>query len=203
LPDGHLLHLSYGKASLFHILLDAENQPAQAAVMRFSLRFGTGLMRGRFHPKDGQLYLAGLRGWQTSGVRDGLLERVRYTGSPLRMPTAFRAMPDGIALTFSEALDPESASDPESFGVEQWNYRWTEAYGSADYSLVEPDTAGRDPVKVLEAALDADGRTLRLRLEDFKPVMQLRVQYRLKTNDGAVLSDEIVATINRVPRARD
>ena len=37
-------------------------------------------MRARFNPVDGQLYVAGLKGWQTNGAKDAAFQRVRYTG---------------------------------------------------------------------------------------------------------------------------
>jgi hypothetical protein len=40
-------------------------------------------MRARFRKQDGQLYVCGLRGWQTAGVMDACLQRVRNTGKPV------------------------------------------------------------------------------------------------------------------------
>ena len=52
-------------------------------MVKFPLKFGTGLMRGRMNPRDSQVYVCGLRGWQTTGVKNGALQRVRYTGAPV------------------------------------------------------------------------------------------------------------------------
>src|SRR5258706_12869623 len=40
-------------------------------VVPLDLKFESGLMRARVNPKDGQLYVCGIKGWQTSGNRDG------------------------------------------------------------------------------------------------------------------------------------
>ncbi len=90
LPRGELLHLSYGKCKLFHVLTDEAGGVAQGGVVQFPLSFASGVMRGRFHPQDGQLYVAGLKGWQTDAARDGCLQRVRYTGRPLRAPVSMK-----------------------------------------------------------------------------------------------------------------
>ena len=37
-------------------------------------------MRARFNAADGQLYVCGLKGWQTRATKDGIFQRVRYTG---------------------------------------------------------------------------------------------------------------------------
>ncbi len=84
---GHMLHLSYGQSSLYGVLMEemgaGENvqrstsnvQPStvmQGGVVKFPLKFDSGIMRARFNPVDGQLYVAGLRGWQTNGAEERL-----------------------------------------------------------------------------------------------------------------------------------
>ena len=73
-------------ASLLLVLDEKVNGVEQAGVVKFPLRFDSGIMRGRFRPADGQLYVCGLKGWQTSGAKDGALHRVRFTGKPVTMP---------------------------------------------------------------------------------------------------------------------
>jgi len=43
----------------------------QGAVTRFPLEFETGVMRGAWHPHNGQLYAAGLYGWAGNTTQDG------------------------------------------------------------------------------------------------------------------------------------
>ena len=79
--QGHMVHCSYGKCALFLVLQENINGIDQAGVYRFPFKFQSGGMRARFNPHDGQLYVSGLKGWQTSGAKDGCLQRVRYTGA--------------------------------------------------------------------------------------------------------------------------
>lgn len=195
-----LLHLSYGKCALFLALLDRDVDPVQGAVVRFPLRFDSGIMRGRFNARDGQLYVSGLKGWQTSAARDGAFQRVRYTGMPVRMPTAMRVTRGGIDLTFTAPLDPASAGDPQNWGIELWNYRWTHNYGSPDVSIADPKKEGRDPVEIVSAALYADGKTVALAIPDLRPAMQFLLKGRIKAADGASVSCEVAGTIHAVPR---
>jgi hypothetical protein len=85
---------------------------------------------------DGQLYVAGLRGWQTDGTKNGCFQRVRYTGAPARMPIELHAKKNGIELKFTCSLDTQSAADPENWNVEVWNYLWSNAYGSPEISTI-------------------------------------------------------------------
>ena len=48
---------------------------------RTNVSWVSGVMRARFNTVDGQLYLCGLKGWQTRGTKDGIFQRVRYTGA--------------------------------------------------------------------------------------------------------------------------
>ncbi|NBY35837.1 MAG: hypothetical protein EBQ59_00035, partial [Verrucomicrobia bacterium] len=85
-----LLHLSYGTCSLYGVMAQPvtlkRETIMQGGVTRFNVNFDSGIMRARFNPQDGQLYVTGLRGWQTTATHNGCLQRVRYTGHPADMP---------------------------------------------------------------------------------------------------------------------
>jgi glucose/arabinose dehydrogenase len=200
---GKLLHTSYGRSSLLLVLTDPHATVPQGGAVRIPIQLSSGIMRARFNPRDGQLYLCGLRAWQSSGALDGSLCRVRYTGKPVALPAGLRVLHDGLELTFTAPLDPELANDPESFGVQQWNYRWSKDYGSPDLSVADPSKHGRDDVPVTAATLRPDGRTVFLAIPDLKPVMQMSVRYDLETTTGAAMQDTVYLTINAVPRASD
>ena len=204
-PDfrGDLLHLSYGKCRLFKVLIDKSGgEPVggevQGGVVRFPLKFDSGVMRARVNPADGQLYVAGLRGWQTEAATDACFQRVRYTGKPVYMADGMKVKPNGIEITFTQPLDPEVANDPGSYGIEQWNYRWTSEYGSDEYSVKNPNSKGHDTVEVKSAKLLPDGKTVFLEIPDLRPVMQMLIRYDLEAKDGTVMRDEIACTLNAV-----
>jgi hypothetical protein len=200
--QGQLLHTSYGRGTLFLVMIDDVQGTKQGGVVQFPVKFESGIMRARFHPKDGQLWVCGLRGWQTSGGRDGALQRVRYTGRPAYLPSALHVASNGINLTFTAPLDPASANDPQNYAAEQWNYRWTEKYGSPEFSVANPGRQGHDSVTVNSVSLSSDGRTVFLELPDLRPVMQMRLHFRLRAEDGTEFEHEVFGTINRVPGSR-
>ncbi len=225
---GRLLHTSYGTCTLFLALVDQQGDHIQGGVVKFPVNFLSGIMRPRFNAVDGQLYVAGLRGWQSSAAQDACFQRVRYTGKPANMVTGLKVTKTGLDLTFTDPLEPEDAADPDSFEIEQWNYLWCSEYGSEDYSAKTPDfqakvvelnklrldrsknqeaietltkslSKGHDEVKVESAKLSADGKTVSLEIKDLKPVMQMRIRGKLKSADGKRISLEIYNTINYVP----
>lgn len=195
--ENHMLHTSYGKCELFLVIQEQIGGVDQAGVYKFPLRFESGAMRARFSPHDGQLYVSGLKGWQTSGAKDGCLQRVRYTGKPVFMPKTLHLHENGIRIGFTQPLDKELAEDLGSWGVEQWNYKWTKAYGSKEFSVEDPRKIGHDRVEIVSAALLANGREVFLKTKvPLAPVMQMKVHFDLESNDGDELIGDVHNTIH-------
>jgi hypothetical protein len=198
---GAMLHTSYGTGKLFLVLPETVDGIPQGGVVPMpGLAFETGIMRARFNPRDGQLYVCGLTGWATNCVNPSGFYRVRYTGKPVCLPSALHVRPDGIALTFTARLDKEAAEDVDSYAVRQWQYRWSERYGSPHYSVADSQKQGEDDVKVDGAELSADGRTVLLRIKEIKPVMQMQVQVNVKSAAGEPLKFTLHNTINQVAK---
>ena len=199
---GDMLHTSYGQSALFKVFQEEVDGVLQGGVWRFPLKFDSGIMRGRFNPRDGQLYVVGLVIWQSNGPRKGAFHRIRHTGKPVRLPRHLRVRPDGVELEFTSPLDPASVRDPDNWAVERWNYQWTEKYGSPEFSVADPTRKGRDPVPVEGVDLSADGTRVRLRLGVVEPVMQQRIKFRVRAADGTEVDQEVYHTIHRVPTGR-
>ncbi|MEN9675147.1 MAG: hypothetical protein RIS76_1043 [Verrucomicrobiota bacterium] len=200
---GQMLHLLWGRCGMMLALRDtggAVGGPAlQGGVVSLPVKFLSGPNRGSFHPRDGSLFVAGSTGWQTSAVKDGALQRVRFTGQRMALPVGFRVRPGGMEITFSQPLDPSTAADPGSYAMKQWNYRYAEAYGSKDWSVTDPSREGRDDVVVKAATLQADGRTVFLEIPELKPVMQMELRYNVDSADkGRPIRGSFWGTINAV-----
>ncbi len=199
---GQMIHLSFGRCTMMTVIRDMENDGAQGGVTALPGKFLSGVMRARFNPQDKALYVTGLKGWQTAAIRDGCLQRVRYTGEAVRIPTDFSIHENGIRLSFSTPLDAELAKDTESYGIEQWNFRWSEKYGSPDFKPSQPGVEGRDTVKVTSARLLPDGKSIFIETEPLSPVMQFAVHYNLEDKDGESVRGTFYTTINKVGKAR-
>lgn len=214
--SGALLHLSYGQCALYGVLREEVGGFTQGGVAAFPVKFQSGGMRARVHPQDGQLWVAGLRGWQTSGIKNGCLQRVRYTGAPTRMPVELHAKKDGVELRFTCSLDTQAAADPQNWNVEMWNYLWSSAYGSPELSTLEtgekPTELGKDgvlqftkaqvskakhdPLEVKRVSIGTDDRSVFLEIPGLKPAMQMSIRYGIKSADGADVKGEVVNTIH-------
>jgi hypothetical protein len=197
--DNHMIHLSYGTCSIFETMYENVDGIWQGGVCRFPLDFDSGLMRARFNPVDGQLYVCGLKGWQTRAARDGIFQRVRYTGKPVNMPTELHVQKGGIAITFTNPVDPSIATDSDNYSIEQWNYIFSESYGSPDVSRDDPKKKGHDTVDIDSLTLSPDRKTLTIKIADLKPVMQMKILMKIKAADGTPMNWEVDNTINKIP----
>jgi hypothetical protein len=177
-------------------------------------------MRARFRPQDGQLYVVGLRGWQTTATRNGCLQRVRYTGAAYRAPLQLAVHPGQVVLTFGAPVDRKTAEDPASWNAELWNYLWSAAYGSPDVSTLAPARAAaevgkdgkpefskeqmaerkHDPLVIRSAKVSADGLTVTLDAPELRPAMQMQLKYDLKSADGQELRGQVVNTIHALAK---
>ncbi len=195
---GHLLHFSWGRCSQFLVLREVVDGVPQGVVVPLPGRFLSGVMRGAFNPRDGQLYVVGSTGWQTAAARDGCFQRVRFTGKDPRIPVAFHVHTNGVRLTFTTALDRTAAEDAGSYAFSQWNYLYSKNYGSKDYLPGDPQKEGRAAVEVKSAKLSADGKTIFLEVPGLKPVMQFEVKYSLNSADGKAMRSSVWGTIHRL-----
>lgn len=204
--QGRLLHNSYGTCSTYLVLPERVNGQMQGGVVRLPANYSSSAMRGRFSPIDGQLYTIGLKGWQTSAAREGGFHRVRRTDQPLDLPIALSTCERGVYLTFSSPVDAELGADPESYGVEVWNYVYSQNYGSPELSVLEPERKrergkqNRDPLTVQSAALSPDRRTVFLTIEGMRPVHQMKITWDLDTEDGRPLRGELHNSIHSLQK---
>ena len=206
-PDlqGRLLHLSYGQCAAYLVLKEEVDGVVQGGVVRLPASFSSSCMRGRYGP-DGQLYVVGLQGWQTSASKEGGFHRVRRTDKPLGLPTALRTCDKGVYLTFAEPLDPETAADPESYSVQIWGYLYSPNYGSPELSLLHPERKveqgkpNRDDLKVTAATLSADGKQVFLAIDGMQTCHQMKVTWDVDSRDGRNLRGELHNSIHRLAK---
>lgn len=189
---GRLLASSYGYGVLHLVLSQRVGDQLQGGMIRLPIPdFPTGIIRGRFHSSDGQLYLAGMYSWAGSRTLPGGLYRVRYTGQPLHLPLELSVAPSTIRLVFSDPLDPDSCARPANYAITIWSLKRTANYGSQHLN--------ERPLSVVAASLAPDGRALALTIPDLVPTMGMEIRYDLKSSTGASVQGMIHNTIHSVP----
>ena len=189
--QGHWIHLATGFATHFLVLRETIGGESQGAAVPLWGEFLSGGHRGRFSPYDGQLYVAGAQGWGNYGMKDGALQRVRFTKRPFPYPIKFESRDNGLMLTFSEPQSAEIA-DARFWFAQQWSYRYGPAYGSPEFSVTHPGIEGHDRVEIRSVHRLGDGTRVFIELPQLQPVDQLHLHF-----DGA-RRVELFATLHRL-----
>lgn len=193
--NGALFNLSYGQGRIEIVLADGTGDTAQGALCRLPMPdFPTGIMRGRVHPTNGQLYLAGLSSWATSQTeQEGGFYRLRPTGQPATVPTAWHVIHGGIELTFSEPLSAATATDVTRYVVKAWELKRSANYGSPRVNV--------HALPVTRAEVLVDPRKLRLTIPTLAPATIIELTCRVQDTSGTEVTRVISGTIHRVPGA--
>ena len=186
---GSLLNISYGMGQIFLVPSEQIGDEMQGGVVALPLPlFPTGIMRGRFHPKDGNLYTCGLFGWAGNRTGDGGFFRVRHTGLPAYLPLGIHARTNSVELTFTEALDPAIAQDPKNYGVKTWGLKRTEDYGSP--------RVGEAALPVTRAVLSLDNKSVQLEIPGLKPTWCMEIKVSIAGADGTSIHRTIHNTLH-------
>jgi azurin len=190
----HMLHFSFGAGSHFLVLREEIDGQPQGAAVPLPGEFLSGAHRGRFNPKDGQLYVSGMAGWGTYTPADGCFHRVRYTSQPAQLPCAFHVHQNGVRITFTQPVDRDVASQLKNHFAQVWNYRYSPGYGSAEFSPRHPGTRGHDPMSITSAHVLDEGRTIFLEMPDLQPVNQLHLHLQVDAGPP----QELFATVHKL-----
>ncbi len=191
--EGSLLDISYGMGRVFVVLNEKVNNQLQGGEYALPIPdFPTGVMRGRFHNNDGQLYVCGMFAWAGNKRGNGGFYRIRYTGNPTCLPVELKASEGTLRLRFSEPVDPETASKLTSYKIKTWDLKRTRGYGSRHYN--------EKPLKIESVNLTENGRLIELKTPDLQPTWCMEILYNLKTANGVSISNRIHNTIHNLTR---
>lgn len=209
LNTGELIHLSYGKSSLYRVLPVERDGKLQGGVVKLPINLKSSAMRARFH-QGGSLFVLGFRGWQTNAPTACAFQRIRYNpDAGLKLPAKLEYTDTGVKLHFSVELDEELAEDLTSYTAQRWDYVRGPQYGSGEFSVDNPDQEAlekaltsesqkhrkRDDVKINAVKLSEDGKVVELVVDGMKPSMSLKVAYDLEDTDGDVIIGDLHATV--------
>lgn len=188
--QGSLLNLSYGYGKVFLVPHEKVRDTMQGGMIQLPLPpFPTGVMRGRFHPKDGQLYLCGMFAWAGNAIAPGGLYRLRATGQPMHLPVGLQATKSGLKLTFTEPLDAAEI-DLKNIQVRTWSLKRTANYGSPHFD--------EKPLKILSAKLSADAKTVTLDVAELRPTWCMEIKFSLRSATGTAVQGTIHNTIHEL-----
>jgi len=189
--NGSLLNLSYGYGKVFLVPHESVGGQMQGGMVELPIAaFPAGVMRGRFHPEDGQLYLCGMFAWAGSATHPGGIYRLRTTGKEMHLPVQLHAEKQGISLGFTAPIDISSVT-PENFQIKVWDLKRTAGYGSQHFN--------ERPLQVSAANVSDDGLRVTLQIPELQATWGMEIRYSLKSSSGEPVDGRIHNTIHRFP----
>ena len=188
---GSLLIPSYGYGKFFVVPHTQVGPLMQGGLSPLPLpELPTGIIRARFHPASRDLYACGLFAWAGSRTEPGGFYRLRYTGKPAHVITAFKPRSGSLDLTFSDPLAPLTQTEPPHVALKAWSLKRSANYGS--------DHIDEHALEVASTSLSADRRTLTLSIPSLAPTTSFAVSYKLTDAAGTPFEGEFHGTIHRL-----
>lgn len=200
--SGALIHTSYSTSSICYVLTQDTQPNASGFAVHMPFGLKSGPLRLRVNPRDGQMYIACQRGWDSNAAVDGMIHRVRYTGHDAYLVTGAKATKAGVQLTFSCPLDAKTVDFQNFFAARVDEKKETEV-DIEDVKLVDERTvlvkfsaADIDPSKNVDrestkrAAKAGDHRT------HYRVIAPLAITFNVQAKDGTPVKDTVYCTIN-------
>jgi glucose/arabinose dehydrogenase len=119
-------------STVMRVFLEKVNEHYQGACFPFRGGFGSGSLSLLF-AADGSLFVGGTnRGWGSRGSQPYSLDRLVWTGKTPFEVREMRAKSDGFELSFTQPIDPATATDPASYRLSTYTYIYQSQYGSPE-----------------------------------------------------------------------
>ncbi|MBH53211.1 MAG: hypothetical protein CMI18_02565 [Opitutaceae bacterium] len=191
--DGQLLIGEFSNVAVNRVFLEKVNDEYQGACFQFLNKFPSGVVRLAFG-SDSSLYVGMTnRGWSSLGNRAYGLVRVRWNGvTPFEIKEMW-AKPDGFELTFTQPVDPASASNLESYQMSNFTYNYQSSYGSEELR--------KESNRILEAEVSDDRKRVRLKIDGLRELYVHELHVNGVTNEKGehLMHPEAYYTLNKIP----
>ena len=187
--DGGLLELSYGEGRVHLVLTEPTGGLVHGGMVALPIPdLPTGIMRGRFHPADGQLYTCGLYAWAGNRQHPGGFFRVRRTDRPLTIPVGLHAEPGRLDIEFAVPLDEVAATELGHWTIRAWDLERTKKYGS--------EHRNERQLPVTAATVSSDGRRVSLNVPDLGPTWCYSVEWAIRAAAGEPVKGVLHGTLH-------
>ena len=131
---GSLLNISYGYGKIFVVPYEKVDGQVQGGMCALPLPlFPTGVMRGRFHPTDGQLYCAACSPGPATRPARRVLPRSLHRQAAVLADRPARRTQGRDARHSAASSTAQAAADPKNYSVRTWCLKRSAEYGSKHY----------------------------------------------------------------------
>lgn len=173
------------------------NSVWQGACYPFREGFDTGLLTVQFGP-NGNLIAGGTnRGWPVRGPKAYAIQRLDWTGQTPFEIKEIRAKTNGFEIFFTKPVDPDIASQPETFHLKTFTHIYRQGYGSPEVDQTVPTVARADVAEDgLSVLINVHGLVQGHVHDFYLPAMRSADQERL-------LHASAYYTLNEIPNSEN
>ena len=190
---GQLLVGDQGHSKLMRVVQEQINGVYQGACFPFRDGFSSGVLRLEWG--ENQTLFVGMtnRGWASTGKEPFGIERVNWTG---KMPFEMHQInisSNGFTIHFTEMVDRISASDPASYAITDFTYKYHHLYGSP--------AINSEQRTVYKVELAPNGKSAHLYVEGLRKgyINEVRLKNIRSSTGKALLHAVAYYTINEIP----
>ncbi|MEO7319656.1 MAG: hypothetical protein ABIZ56_11760 [Chthoniobacteraceae bacterium] len=180
-------------STVMRVFLEKVNDRYQGACFPFRQGFDSGNLTMEF-ADDASMFVYGTdRGWGARGGKPFALQRLVWTGRTPFEIHEMRAKADGFELTFTEAVNPQSAANPASYSIKTYTMIYQSSYGSPKVDETKPT--------ITSAAVSPDGKSARLVIDGIVPghIHELHLPGVKSANGQPLLHPAAYYTLNNIP----
>ena len=190
---GQLFVGDEGQSKIMRVFMEKVNGVYQGVVFPFREGFASGVFR-EVWGKDASMFVGQTsRGWAATGKAPYGLQRLMWTGKVPFEAHRVEARPDGFEITFTSPVDRATASDPASYGVNSFTYKYHHIYGSP---VINQVTHG-----IRSVVVSADGLSARLVLDSLRQgyIFEIKMAGVRSSTSLPLLHDFGYYTLNEIP----
>ncbi|CAN5472245.1 hypothetical protein BH09GEM1_BH09GEM1_42880 [soil metagenome] len=194
---GQLFVGDEGQSKIMRVFMEKVNGVYQGVVFPFREGFASGVFR-EVWGKDASMFVGQTsRGWAATGKAPYGLQRLMWTGKVPFEAHRVEARPDGFEITFTSPVDRATASDPASYGVNSFIYKYHHIYGSPVINQVSHG--------IRSVVVSPDGMSARLVLDSLRQgyIFEIKMAGVRSATSTPLLHDFGYYTLNQIPGVVD
>lgn len=158
--EGQFFVGDQGQSKVMRVYQEKVKGEYQGIVFPFVQGFESGVLRLVWGKENSMFVGMTSRGWSSTGPNLFGLQQLVWNGDTPFEIKEVHAKPDGFELTFTKPVDIETASDPSSYAITGFTYRYHSTYGS--------DIINQEPAPVADVQVSEDGLSARLVVENLR-----------------------------------